>query len=52
MVVGEISDSRGIEKSKIKNLVDSLGCFTPEEAVKEGLIDTVEFCWLGKGPPK
>ncbi len=67
VVVGEISDSRGIEASKIKNLVDSLGCFTPEEAVKEGLIDTVAYfdeikvlagiegdgkMWRGKSVPR
>ena len=43
VVVGEIADSRGIDGSKIKSIVDSLGCFTPEEAVKEGLIDTVAY---------
>lgn len=67
VVVGEISDSRGIEASKIKNLVDSLGCFTPEEAVREGLIDTVAYfdeiktlagikgegkMWRGKSVPR
>jgi protease-4 len=67
VVIGEISDSRGIEESKIKNLVDSLGCFTPEEAVKEGLIDTVAYfdeiktlagvkgegkVWRGKSVPR
>jgi len=43
VVVGEIADSRGIDGSKIKSLVDSLGCFTPFEAVKEGLIDTIAY---------
>lgn len=67
VVIGEISDSRGIDESKIKNLVDSLGCFTPEEAVKEGLIDTVAYfdeiknlagvkgdgkVWRGKSVPR
>ncbi len=67
VVIGEISDSRGIEESKIKNLVDSLGCFTPEEALKEGLIDTVAYfdeiktlagikgegkVWRGKSVPR
>jgi protease-4 len=67
VVVGEISNSRGIEASKIKNLVDSLGCFTPEEAVREGLIDTVAYfdeiktlagikgdgrMWRGKSVPR
>jgi protease-4 len=67
VVVGEISDSRGIEADKIKKLVDSLGAFTPEEAVKEGLIDTVAYfdeikalagikgegkMWRGKSVPR
>jgi protease-4 len=67
VVVGEISESRGIDGSKIKSLVDSLGCFTPEEAVKEGLIDTVAYfdeiktlagikgegkVWRGKSVPR
>jgi len=43
VLIGEISDSRGVEESKIKNLIDSLGCLTPEEAVKEGVIDTVAY---------
>jgi protease-4 len=43
VIVGEISDSRDIDENKIKSLIDSLGCFTPEEAVKEGLIDTVAY---------
>ena len=67
VIVGEISDSRGIEERKIKNLVDSLGCFTPEEALKEGLIDTIAYfdeiktfagikgqgtMWRGKSVPR
>jgi len=67
VVVGEIADSRGIDGSKIKSLVDSLGCFTPFEAVKEGLIDTIAYfdevkvlagvrgegkIWRGKSVPR
>ena len=43
VIIGKISDSRSIEEVKIKSLVDSLGCLTPEEAVKEGIIDTVAY---------
>jgi len=43
VIVGEISDSRSIDENKIKSLIDSLGCFTPEEAVKERLIDTIAY---------
>jgi protease-4 len=43
VIVGEISDSRNIDGNKIKSLIDSLGCFTPEEAIKEGLIDTIAY---------
>ena len=43
VIVEEIADSRDIEGNKIKNLIDSLGFFTPEEAVKEGLIDTLAY---------
>jgi len=43
VVVGEMSDSREIDENKIKSLIDSMAFFTPEEAIKEGLIDTLAY---------
>jgi protease IV len=43
VVVGEMADSREIDEDRIKSLIDSLGFFTPEEAIREGLIDTLAY---------
>jgi protease-4 len=43
VIVAQIADSRNIDGSKVKNLIDSLGFFTPEEAIEEGLIDTLAY---------
>ncbi|MEO0293183.1 MAG: signal peptide peptidase SppA [candidate division WOR-3 bacterium] len=43
VVTKEIAESRKIDQNKIKNLMDSLGAFTPQMAKKEGIIDTIAY---------